>query len=268
MSSGGSSLSRAFEAERGADLTGAATNPEQLDLLRQADGRLPDNVFQLARAEERKRGRKPGSLNRKSTDLARLIGANYTDPVQFQAGIYSMPLDQLCELLLVADGTIGRQRQVDEMLEQLADNVSGLTKAAEKAGVGKDSIERLADACEALEGAARRSQGKPGDVALKALNLQLAAARTVAEYVHSKKPVEAVVRHTADAVLLMPAAQNPGFDAVDETTRMAGDLLAKALAAGQLQASDIAGLKLIDGQLRQAEDAEFEDVPDGEGGAE
>lgn len=261
MSSGGSSLATAFEAVAppAPSLLGAEATPEQLDLLRGTDGRLADNVFQLAREAERKAGRPKGSQNRRNTDLAKLLASKFPDPVQFQASIYAMPLDQLCELLLVADGTIARQRQLDALLEALHDQVRTLIKDLGRKGAAKSDIERLADACEALEGAARRSQGKPGDVALKALNLQLAAARTVSEYWHSKKPVEAVVRHTSDAVLVLPAAQaDANFAAVDESTRLAGDLLAKALAAGTLTADQVAGLQLQDGRLV---DAEWAEVP-------
>lgn len=263
MSSGGNSLATAFEAEVGApSVLGAGTTAEQLDLLRQGDGKLPDNVFQMARAAERRQGRPKGSQNKRSTDLAKLLASKFPDPVQFQASIYAMPLDQLCELLLVADGTIARQRQIDEMLAELTKQVAKLAKDAKKAGASADAIERLADACEALEAAARRSQGKPGDVALKALNLQLAAARTVSEYWHSKKPVEAVVRHQSDAVLVLPAAQaGADFGAVDDTTRLAGQLLAKALASGALTGDQIAGLQLQDGRLV---DAEFEELPEGD----
>lgn len=262
MSSAAQPLPGENEADgaREAGVLGGALAPAQLDLLREDDGRLPDNVFQLARAEEAKRpGRPKGSRNKRSSNLAAVLQAKYSDPVEFQASVYDMPLDQLCEALLIADGTVARQRKLDAMLLALSERVDELTGEAKRRGVPIESIERLAEACEALEGAARRSQGKPGDVALKALNLQLQAARTVAEYVHSKKPVEAVVRHQADAVLMMPAAQGgAAFDAVDETTRMAGDLLAKALASGQLTGSDIVGLRLHDGQLV---DAEFEEVP-------
>lgn len=263
MSSGASSLATAFEQIAPAPgIMGAEASAEQLDLLRGEDGRLPDNVFQLAREAERKAGRPKGAVNKRSSDLAKLLASKFPDPVQFQASIYAMPLDQLCEALLVADGTIARQRAVDALLEDLGDRVGELAKAAKGKGASADAIERLAEACEALEGAARRSQGKPGDVALKALNLQLAAARTVSEYWHSKKPVEAVVTHRADAVLVMPSAQPAaGFDAVDETTRMAGQLLAQALAKGTLTGDQIAGLQLVDGRLM---DAEFEEIESGE----
>lgn len=255
------SLSNAFaqETARAASILGAEQSPEQLDLLREPDGRLPSNVFQLAREAERKGpGRPKGSVNKRSLSLAARLAHKYPDPVEFQASIFAMPLDQLCEALLIADGTIERQRRIDEMLTSLHDRVGQLAKAAGRGGASSEAIERLAEACEALESAARRSQGKPGDVALKALNLQMAAARTVAEYTHSKKPVEAVVTHKSDAVLVMPRAQ-PGadFDELDASTRMAGELLAKALKAGTLTGEQIAGLQLVDGTLV---DAEFEEV--------
>lgn len=243
-----------------AGIFGAEVSAQQLDLLHGPMGEMPTNVFQLARAEGEKRGpgRPKGSVNKRSMNLAAVLEAKHSDPVLFQAAVYDMPLDQLCRALLIADGSAARQERLDELIGKLADNVGELTKKAKAAGVDGKAIERLADACEALEGAARRSQGKPGDVALKALNLQLAAARTVAEYKHSKKPVEAVVKHQHDAMLVMPAASQPGFTALDEQTRQASEIIGMALIGGTITADQLVGLKLENGQLVDAEFSEVE----------
>lgn len=220
MSSSGSSIEKAFSAEaadtvEAAPVMGVAMQPDLLDAMRDKRGHLPANVFQLARAmpaERRGPGRPKGAMNRRSVDLAKLVVHKYGDPVEAMASIYRMPLDQLVELL------------------RLADNGGAV--------------------------------GKRGELAIKALNVQLAAAKAVSEYVHSKKPVEAVVRHQSDAVLVLPAAQTgAAFSAVDDATRMAGEQLAQLLAHGTLTAQDIAGLRLVEGQLV---DAEYEDI-DGDG---
>lgn len=272
MSSNPSSLEAAArdaiggEREAGA-LFGDRTDAQQLDMLRDADGKLPATVFRLQREapeQHRKPGRPAGSRNKRNDDLAKLLAhKGYPDPVEFMASVYAMPIDQLCELLLIADGTIERRQKLDELLDGLSTRIRELLRESRSAGGETlQSIDRLAEACEALEKAAQTSQGKPGDLAIKALNVQLAAAKATAEYWHSKKPVKAEVDLKTDGVLVMPGApQGSSFDALDDVTRAAGEGLAKLLKAGRIETQDIAGLKLIDGQLAY-EDAEFVDVED------
>jgi hypothetical protein len=276
MSSGATSLERAAAAvidsgaESGAAILGVVSDATQLDLLRDEHGKLGSNVFRLARQEPekaRKVGRPKDARNKRSDGLAKLIAHKYGDPVEFQAAIYHMPLDQLCELLLIADGTRERAEKLDEMLGGLSDRIRELAAQAkaQRNIDGMEAIERLAEACEALESVTRRGAGKPGDVALKALNLQLAAARAVSEYVHSKKPVE--VKHDlgADMVLVMPAAgQRAGFDEIDAATRQASDIIARALTSGEITPELLAGVTLRDGQLVEAEYTEIDDA-DGAG---
>lgn len=102
--------------------------------------------------------------------------------------------------------------------------------------------------------------GKRGDLAIKALNVQLAAAKAVGEYRHSKKPVEANVNLKSDGVIVMPGMTGGGFGEIDAATREAGEVIARALAGGSIDVAQLAGMKLLGGQLV---DAEFEDV-DGE----
>lgn len=272
MSSGGTSLERAHatvvpsaRAESGAAVLGVASNAKQMDLLRGEDGKLPSNVFRLTRQEPEKArgpGRPKGAGNKRSEALAALIGHKYGDPVEFQAALYAMPLDQLCELILIADGTRERAEKLDDMLGDLSARIRELAAVSKASGLdNRESIERLAEACEALESVTRRGAGKPGDIALKALNLQLAAAKTVSEYVHSKKPVE--VKHDlgADMVLVMPAAgQRGNFDEIDAGTRAASDIIARALTKGEITPDLLAGMKLADGQLVPVEEAEFTEV--------
>ena len=276
MSTGPTSLESAAqevidsERESGGGVLGVPTEAEQLDLLRRDDGKLPSNVFQLVRnnaaeAKARGPGRPKGSRNKRSDDLAKLIAHKFGDPVEFQASIYAMPLDQLCELLLVADGTVERQEQLDEMMMQLAERVRELSRGNLLAD-NRDSIDRLADACEALESAAKSRASAPGKVAIAALNLQLAAAGRVSEYVHSKKPTDVKVDFDAIPTIVMAAPSAPGqdFDAADATTRLAGDLLARALKSGRIEASDVVGLE-FNGE-RFIQEGEFVEVPEETGG--
>lgn len=91
---------------------------------------------------------------------------------------------------------------------------------------------------------------KRGELAIKAMNLKLAAAREVAPFVHSKKAtqVEATVR--TDGVLIMAdvSRANDSGEAA-QAVNAAGELLAQALAKGMLDLRDLSGLQLINGQL-------------------
>ncbi len=278
MSSGPTSLEAAHAevidkgdtpAANGGGVLGLPSDPTQLDLLRNDEGKLPANVFRLVRQEPEKargRGRPKDSRNKVSDQLAKLIGHKYGDPVEFQASIYAMPLDQLCELILVADGTMERREKLDEMLLDLAGRIKELSRG-NRNGDNRESIDRLADACEALENVARSGAGKPGDIAIKLLNLQLLAASRVAEYVHSKKPTEHKVEFDNLPTLMMAAPHRPEqFDAADQEVRRAADLLARAMKQGRIDAHDVVGLEFRDGQFIQ--DGEFVEVDDEAGDAE
>lgn len=274
MSSGATSLENAARdalgdnPESGGAVLGVRSRPQQLDLMRGDDGKLGSNVFRLMRQQDgeeaRGPGRPKGARNKRSTDLAKLIAHKYGDPVEFQAALYAMPLDQLCELILIADGTRERAEKLDGMLGDLSKRIRELAQQAKSKGDGGniEAVNRLAEACEALESVTRRGAGKPGDIAIKALNLQLAAAKAVSEYVHSKKPVEHKVDMHADAILVMPGAGGGrDFDGIDAETRAASDIIARALTQGEITPDLLLGMKLADGQLV---DAEFEEVPEGE----
>lgn len=272
MSSGPTSLERAAQEvidsdparDSGGGVLGVPSEAHQLDLLRGNDGKLPSNVFQLMRENDRAEkargpGRPKGSRNKRDENLAKLIAHKFGDPVEFQASIYAMPLDQLCELLLVADGTVERQERLDELMMDLAARVRELSKG-NVLDDNRQSINRLADACEALESAAKARASAPGKVAIAALNLQLAAAARVSEYVHSKKPTDVKVDFDTIPTIVMaaPGAAGQDFDAADATTRLAGDMLARALRQGRIEAQDIVGLQ-FDGE-RFIQEGEFVEV--------
>jgi hypothetical protein len=52
-------------------------------------------------------------------------------------------------------------------------------------------------------------KAKPGELALKALQTQLAARREVAQYVHGKMPVQVDLNTKADVILNIPGLTDP-----------------------------------------------------------
>lgn len=269
MSSGGPSLERAAQEvidsgrESGGAVLGVPSDARQLDMLRGDNDKLPSNIFQVARSQpDRTRGpgRPKGSQNKRNEGLAKLIAHKFGNPVEFQASIYAMPLDQLCELVLIADGTVERQEKLDELLVDLAGRVRELSRNNRNAD-NRDGIDRLADACEALERAAKSRASAPGKVALAALNLQLQAAKTVSEYVEQKQAtkVEVDMENIPTIVMAAPGAGRD-FEETDKATRIAGEVLARALASGRVQADDIVGLQ-FDGE-KYIQDGEFVEVDD------
>lgn len=244
---------------------GAATSPEQLELLRGDDGKLPGNVFQMMRAAAAKRGpgRPEGARNRRSDDLAKLIVHQHGDPVMAMAAMYSMPIDQLIELVLIADSTAEREDRLLKLVERAEGLIDALMLTI-KAGGGGDAlgnkVDKVATLLDRVFDAAKALKMKPGDLAIKALNLQLAAAKATAEYVHSKKPVEANVHVKSDGVLVMPGAPaGSTFDQSDALVRQAADGIANMLRDGKIEPAQLADYRFVDGQFV---DAEFSDVED------
>lgn len=205
MSTEPSSLMRAMQEEAGAAaIAGVETTAEQLDLLRDPEtGRLPSDVFQLVREQEAKRGRgRPaGARNRKSDQLAKIIVQRYGDPVEGMAALYAMPLDQLVEMLLVADGSRDRQERLDALLAR-TDELFDRVKAA---GLGNvEAVDKLVTVLDRVADVAKQLKSKPGELALKALNTQLLARREVGPYVHGKMPIQVDHSHRADVILNIP----------------------------------------------------------------
>lgn len=266
MSTEPSSLEKAFHkaaAPAEVGLFGVEATPAAIDAMRDANGKLPANVFQLMRqspGEVRKPGRPKGAGNKRTEQLAKLITHKFGDPVEAMASLYATPLDQLVELVMIADGSQERQQELDKLVFELGRSVRDLIRV-NGGRQAMASIDRLAEACEALESVARRSAGKPGDIAIKALNVQLAAAKATAEYVHSKKPVEATVNVKSDGVLVFPGGVASSFEQLDDATRGAAALIQSAVDAGTVTPDMLAGMKLVDGRLI---DAEFTEVDDGD----
>ncbi len=238
MSTEPSSLMRAVQDEAGAAaVAGVETTAEQLDLLRDpTSGRLPANVFQLVRDQEAKRGRgRPaGARNRKSDQLAKIIVQKYGDPVEGMAALYAMPLDQLVEMLLVADGSRERQDRLDALLAR-TDELFDRMKAI---GIGSDDmLEKLATVLDRVADVAKQLKSKPGELALKALNTQLLARREVGPYVHGKMPIQVDHSHRADVILNIPGLTDSAH-------------LAEYLENGEISEEALAGIEF----------AQFDDV--------
>lgn len=267
MSTHDSSLARALHSEADQlSLLGADLAPDELDAMRGVDGRLPVNAFRLARAKVKsgKPGRPLGAPNKRSEQLAKLVIQQYGDPVLGGASLYAMSLDQLCELLLIADGSQERAQQQGELVEELSVQVATLSKAVLGAARSGDveamqqTAERLADAVEGLERISK-SSGKAGSLALAALNIQLTARRFVAEYVHSKRATAVDLTVKRDGVLVMPGIGDGGDELSAVQSQLAG-----ALKSELIDVETIQRLQFRDGQVHdpegEIEDAQFSDV--------
>lgn len=266
MSSGASSLEKAFHNEASQlSLLGADSDAAQLDAMRGEDGKLPADAFRRLRHAERGGQRGPGrplgALAKRSEQLAKLVMSECGDPVLGMGKLYAMPLDQLCELILIADGTAERSADLEEMTAALGEQVAALCKSLRNKPIVTEGSEfrkaadRLADAAEKLEAVAKRVQGKPGQIALAALNIQLAARKSVAEYVHSKLPTKVDLTVRRDGVLVMP-----GLTA-DDTLRDVQSQLNTAMKNEVIDAETVARLEFKDGRVvdpeGEIEDAEF-----------
>lgn len=272
MSTGGSSLARALHSETEAhqlSLLGADASPADIDALRGENGRLPVDTFRRMRAQKTgKPGRPLGAVNKRSEALAKLVIHEFGDPVLGGASLYAMPLDQLCEMLQVADGSMERAEQTQELTEALSGQVAELAKAvrdAAKRGDVKEiekAADRIADAAESLE-AVSKANGKAGSLALAALNVQLMARRFVAEYVHAKRPTAVDVTVKRDGVLVMPGSASGG------DAEFVQQALGGAMKRGAIDVDTVQRLEFRDGRVidpeGEIEDAEFEPVDGGEG---
>ncbi len=198
MSTKSGGIERAFreEAEAGAIL-GLPNDPAQLDLLRDEHGALPNNVFRLARNRERGAGRPAGSKNKRNESLAKLVCQQHGDPVLFMASLYSMPLDQVVELMKIA-----------------------------APGAGK---------------------APPGDLAAKALAVQLQAAKEVSQYVHSKKPVETNIGLTEDfrAIFVGSTPEQIALQHAHD-----------AVNSGMVSRDQISTMRIIEGEFSVVDDDE------------
>lgn len=207
MGAESSALMKAMAAEAGTML-GVEADTEQLDLLRDDDGQLPTDIFRRMRENaERGAGRPAGSGNKRTQALAKLIVHKFGDPVEAMASIYAMPLDQLCELLMIADGSRKREERLATSLGDLRDVIRGAL--ARRGTLSEAQTEQLTTLLDRVEAGFRVLKVKPGELALKAMIMQRDSAREVAQYVHSKMPVAVDVTLRPDVILNIPGLTDP-----------------------------------------------------------
>lgn len=237
---------RAMVAEAGS-LLGVEADAAQLDLLRDPDtGKLPANVFQIARqrAEPSGPGRPKGAGNKKSEALAKYIIQQYGDPVLGMAAAAAMPLDQFVELMLIADGSKDREDRLMVLADRTQTFVDRLLDDASNGGkpLTDKQITRLGELVEKVSDLTRTLKVKPGELGLKAYIAQRDTRKEVARFVHSPLPVAVDVNHKADVILNIPGLTDPAH-------------LAEYIDA-----------ELTEEDLQRLEYSPFEPVPEGEGG--
>jgi stage V sporulation protein SpoVS len=239
VSTSGSALAAAVtdavhEQAIGHGLFGSETSAEQLDLLRDEDGRLPGNVFQQVR--QRGRGRPPGSPNKVNRKIAQLVVQKHGDPVLEMASIGFMPLDQAVEAMVAATGHSAMEAKLMELVDITIRRVTELRMSASDAE--RDSLQELVDS---VLQAARRFALKPGDLAEAAWRLKLSALKEVAPYVHGKQPVAIDVTGKADVILNIPGLTDPSH-------------LAELVGQGGLSAEALENLELAQFTEVEADD--------------
>jgi hypothetical protein len=249
-----SALMKAMTAEAGTML-GVDADTEQLDLLRGEDGRLPSDIFRRMRENaERGVGRPAGSGNKRTQALAKLIVHKFGDPVEAMASIYSMPLDQLCELLMIADGSREREHLMAMRLDELETLLSRVL--AGEVSLTDKQIERLKVLVDRVQNDFRVLKAKPGELALKALLLQRDSAREVAQYVHSKMPVAVDVTMRPDVILNIPG--------LTDAAALQDFVNAPELTSDQLEALEYTPFEPVPDDSEEREPLGDDDEVDGE----
>lgn len=228
----------------GSGLIGAETSAEQLDLLRDEEGRLPQNAFRQVRSGP---GRRPGSTNKLNKKIAQMVVQVHGDPVMELASIGFMPLDQMVEMMIVATG----QSKIEEKLTDMADR---LTKKIEdlQGKASKEHLDALGELADRVFDAIRRYAMKPGDLAEKAMKLKKSALTDVAPYVHGKQPIVVDINKKPDVILNITGLTDPTALAA-----MADDT---ELTMEQLQ--NMQFLPSHDGLVQDAEFSEIDDSED------
>lgn len=203
MSTSGSALAQAVaEQAIGHGLFGTETTAEQLDLLRDDEGRLPTNLFQQVRS--RGRGRPPGSPNKANRKIAQLVCQKFGDPVLELASLGFMPLDQLVESLIAATGHTAMEAKLLELVEKTITRVTEL-----KANASEEARADLQELVDSVLRASSRFALKPGDLAEAAMRIKKDALKEVAPYVHGKQPIAIDVTGKADVILNIPGLTDP-----------------------------------------------------------
>lgn len=238
MTATGSSLERAFRDAAGAEnFAGGEVDPLQLDMLRDDDGKLPANVFRMVRQGKAiGPGRPKGAGNKRNQKIAQMVCERFGDPVLGMASLYAMPLDQLVEMLRIADGAADREERLLQVADTAEESAKALTKRLAAGELTNEQVNKLTNLIDRLVDMAGELRSKPGALAVQALALQLQARKSVAEYVHGKQPVSVHIEGKADMVLLVPGLNAP-IEASGE--------LAAAVGKHGLDAIDFENMKLL-----------------------
>lgn len=236
---------------------GAEASPEQLDLLRDDNGKLPQNVFSMVRA--RGPGRPKDAINKASREVAKFILHKYGCPVEYLASIRSMPLDQCVQSLMEAEGFSEREEKLFSLIEQ----ANAMMIKAMDENWSEEKLKLVDRMLERIERAASSMKAKPGDLAVKALSLQMNAAVNEARYVRSQKPVEANVNIKSDGTILMGGAVTSaewqgGQGPVGEVLRQ----IESAVKNGDIDASRLSDIRIVDAEYHVVGDDESDDDAD------
>jgi hypothetical protein len=185
----------------GAGFLGAETTAEQLDLLRDKDGRLPQDAYRQVRSGP---GRRPGSTNKLNRKIAQMVVQVHGDPVMELASIGFMPLDQMVETLVIATGQSKIEEKLTDMAERLTAKIEDLQGKA-----SQDYLDTLGELADRVFDAIRRYAMKPGDLAEKAMKIKKSALVDVAPYVHGKQPIVVDINKKPDVILNIAGLTNP-----------------------------------------------------------
>lgn len=110
MSDEPSSLEKAMVAEAGQPVGFRFfADPEQLDLLRDDKGHLPADALRQVRKGP---GRRPGSQNKASKDIAKYFIGKYGDPLDALGEIITSPVDVLYEQMKLAQGGESKSKRI------------------------------------------------------------------------------------------------------------------------------------------------------------
>jgi hypothetical protein len=185
----------------GAGFFGAETTAEQLDLLRDKDGRLPQDAYRQVRSGP---GRRPGSTNKLNRKIAQMVVQVHGDPVMELASIAFTPLDQMVEMLVIATGQSKIEEKLTDMAERLTAKIEDLQGKA-----SQDYLDTLGELADRVFDAIRRYAMKPGDLAEKAMKIKKSALVDVAPYVHGKQPIVVDINKKPDVILNIAGLTNP-----------------------------------------------------------
>jgi hypothetical protein len=241
VSTADSALLQSIEEAAGAPVRlGMLPDPAQLELLRGADGRLPEGAIHQVRT----RGRPRGARNKRQKKIADYFVAKYGDPLDVLGQLINTPLKQLVEVLRDADDASEREARLAALVETVEGEVLAVCGRGQ---LNAGQMRELVALVDKLGDVAKVLRATPGKLALDALIVQLNATYRSLEYVHGKQPVSIEVTGKADLVVFAPEILKAhGIDA--------GELQA-AIAERGLEAFDMDEMRL----LPPIEDGDFSD---------